>query len=154
MASAVPAVKAQLVTTVLPTLFPSPVLVSYGPPGAHQPDVIIGVGNAEVEIERPVAATSRPREEVFTLNVVFSVFSGGDETVQQAVTEQAFTMLSAFADYFKTKPNETLGGTCREAWVSSYVLDESEALAPPEDGGGVSGRVAEITTVLTVKSRI
>jgi hypothetical protein len=154
MPSALPAVKAQLVTTTLPALFPEPVLVSYGPPGPRQPDVIIGVGNAEVQIERPTASPSRPREEVFTLEVIFSVFSGGDETVQQAVTELAFTLLGTFADFFKTRPNETLGGTCREAWVSSYVLEESAAFAPPEDGGGVSGRVAEITSVLTVKSRI
>jgi hypothetical protein len=152
MPSAVPAVKAQLVTTVLPALFPSPVLVSYGPPGINQPDVIIGVGNAEVQIERPVAATSRPREEIVTLNVVFSVFQAGDETVQQAVTELAFSLLGTFADYFKTKPNETLGGTCREAWVSSYDLEETVATDPK--AGNVTGRVAEVIAVLTVKTRI
>jgi hypothetical protein len=153
MPSAVPAVKAYLVKTVLPALFPPPVLASYGAPGIDQPDIIVGVGNAETEIERPAAATSRPREEVTTLTVIFSVFAGGDETVQELVTETAFAMLGTFADYFKTKPNETLGGACREAWVSSYTLDEAVATAP-NDTTVITGRVAEITAVLTVKARI
>lgn len=153
MASAVPTVKAYLVATVLPALFPQPVLVSYGAPGPNQPDVIIGVGNAEVQIERPVAGTTRPREEVFTLTVVFSIFQGGGPEVQQTVTELAFAMLSTFGDYFKTKPNETLGGNCREAWVSSYDLDETVAVAP-SNSNAITGRVAEITSVLTVKARI
>lgn len=150
--SAVPAAKAALVTA-LRGLFPSPVLVSYGLPGSYQPNVIVAVMDARIGIERPVMSQARPREEISEIDVVMSVWQGGTETVQQSATEQAFTMLGQFTDYFKTSPNEKLGvASIRESWVSSYELAES--VSYDAESGAPTGRVAEITAVVTVKARV
>lgn len=150
--SAVPAAKAALVTA-LQGMFPAPVLVSYGLPGSYQPDVIVAVMDARIAIERPVMSPGRPREEVSEIDVLLSVWRAGTESVQQAATEQAFSMLGTFADYFKTSPNEKLGvASIRESWVSGYELGEAESLDP--NSGAPTGRVAEIRAVVTVKARI
>lgn len=151
MSSAIPAVKAALVSA-LQGMFPAPVLVSYGPPGSYQPDVIVAVMDSRIQIERPVMSQARPREEVSEVDVVFSVWQAGTETVQQSATEQAFSMLGTFADYFKTSPNEKLGvSSVRESWVSAYDLQESTSY---DNEGAPSGRIAAITATVTVKARI
>jgi hypothetical protein len=68
-------------------------------------------------------------------------------------------MLSAFADYFKTKPNEVLSGACREALVTAYddaggVGATYEADVDSPGGFIVTGRLIEITAVLTTRTRI
>lgn len=160
MPSSIPAVRAALVN-VMNGLYQAPTLVLYGPSGADLPDEIVGLRGSKVpEIQRPVSTPTRIREEVVETEVGFSVWTedatGEDD---QRIYERAFTLLGLLADYFKTKPNETLGGACREALVTSY-----------EDGGGVStyfredpdtpgefianGRLIELVAVVTSKARI
>lgn len=148
--SAIASVKAQLVS-VLGGLFPAPVLVSYGNPGSYQPDVIVGVHDVRVKITRPTMSTARPREEAAEIDVRFSVYVAMGDTAQQQATETAVGMLTTFSNYFKTRPNETLGGTCREAWVSSYELTEDVAVDPEMN---VAGRLAEIVAVVSFATRI
>ena len=149
--SAVPAAKAARISA-LTGMFPAPVLVSYGPPGSYQPDVIVAVMDARSGVERPVMGPARPKEETSDIDVVFSVWRAGTESVQQAATEQAFTMLKTFTDWFKTAPNESLSGACRDSWVSSYDLQESASLDP--QSGAPTGRIAEVTATVTIKARI
>lgn len=151
------AVKAAVVAQ-LKALFPDPqALVVYGAPGTNMPDVIIGVGNVRDSYERPVSAATRPREQTSELDIIFSVYFPGDETVQQPATEGAYQLLGVFADWFKTRPNETVNSTCREAWVIRDELVESVAYQPaesPQDDPIPVGRVAEITAVLQFKARV
>ena len=149
MGSSAPGVKAAL-QVVLVGLHPDPVLVTYGAPGAFQPPEIVALLDQRVTVERPTMSPARPREEIVETDVVFSVFTAGDAEAQQLATERAFEMLGPFIDYFKTKPNETLSGACREAWVTGYVLNESTV--PTKDG--IAGRLSEITATVTSRTRI
>ena len=145
-------VKAALITT-LTTLFPSPTLVSYGAPGAYQPDEIVAVGEQRFEVTRPTMGTNRSREEAVETDVTFSVFSSGGDTAQQVATERVYAMALALDEHFRTKPNETLGGACRDAWVTGGDLREAKATPSPAAGSGVSGRVSELTVTVTTVAR-
>lgn len=154
MGSAFPAVKRALVSTLqglYTDLTPQP-LISYGDPGTYQPNQIVAVMGATTVYERPTMSTARPREEVMVVEVVMSVFAPGTETQQQTATEAAYVLHDRFADYFKTKPNETLGGACREAWVSGHDLTESQAINPQSNA--ITGRIAEIRAQVTVRTRV
>ncbi len=151
MGSAGPAIKAAVVN-VLKTLYPAPTLTSYGDPGVYQPNEIVAVMGMKMQISLPVGSTARTREETTEVEVVFSVFASGGDPAQRAATERAFALLAPFTDYFKTKPNETLSGACRNAWVSSYNLVETNAQDPAS--GANTGQVAEITAVVTAHTRI
>lgn len=144
--SAIPGVKAYLVSTVLPALFPSAQII-YGPPGGWLSEIVASVGNAIVESTQNVMGTRRPRREDAELDVVLSVFQAGGPEAQQVATELAFALLGDFADYFRTAGNEALGGACDNAFVSAYSLDESDDPDVLE-----KGRSAAITTTLTVQT--
>lgn len=154
MGSAFPAVKRALVTvcTSLYSDMTPPPLVSYGDPGTYQPQQIVAVMGTSTANERPVMGGGRPREEILAVEVVFSVFAPGTETQQEVATEAAYVLHDRLADYFKTKPNETLGGVCREAWVSGHDLTETVAVNPSTNSA--TGRVAEIRAVVTVRTRV
>lgn len=155
MTSSAPAVKAAL-KAQLATLFPPPVVVSYGLPGAHIPDEIIVVGDQNVEVGRPTMGTARSREEVVETVVTVSIYRTGDETVQQVATERAWEVFDSLSQWFRTKPNETLGGACREAWVTSGALVESVVHEQgTEDGDDLypMGRAADLTVVVTSLNR-
>jgi len=152
MPSASPGVLAAVVT-LLGTLYPGQeVLVCYGQPGSYQPDIIISLGDVRTLITRPVSGTNRPREEASELDITWSVFVAGDETQQVVAQDLAYGLRNTFADYFKTKPNETLGGACREAWVSGDTYEPATSV-DPETGDPV-GRVATLTSVLTFLTRV
>lgn len=152
MASSAPGVKSAL-KSVLEGLFPAPTLVSYGAPGQYQPDEIVGVLNQRTAVSRPTMGTARSREEVVETDVVFSIFAPGDETQQVVATERAYAMGEALADHFRTKPNETLSGACREAWVSGHSLLEARVVSP-DDNTTVLGRTAELTVTVTSYARV
>lgn len=154
MGSAFPGVKRALVTamTSLYSDMVPPPLVSYGDPGTYQPNQIVAVMGTSTLNERPVMGTGRPREEIMLVQVVFSVFAPGTETQQETATEAAYVLHDRLADYFKTKPNETLGGACREAWVSGHDLTENQAVNPKSNA--ITGRIAEIRATVTVRTRV
>lgn len=144
--SAIPGVKAALVSTVLPALFPD-AQVTYGPPGSWLSEVVVAVGNAVVESTQQVMGTRRPRREDAEVEVVLSVFQAGGPEAQQAATEAAFSLLGTLADYFRTQGNETLGGACDNAMITAYALDESDDPDVLE-----RGRSAAVTATLTVQT--
>jgi hypothetical protein len=154
MGSAFPGVKTALVAalTALYADMTPPPLVSYGDPGKYQPNQIVAVMGTSTLNERPVMSPARPREEIMAVEVVFSVFAPGTETQQETATEAAYVLHDRLADFFKTKPNETLSGACREAWVSGHDLTESIAVNPKTNA--VTGRIAEIRAAVTVRTRV
>jgi hypothetical protein len=144
-ASSIPAVKAALVSTVLPTVYPA-AQVAYGVPSSFQAPDIVSVGSARVTSTQAVLGTQRPRREAAEVDVVLSVFRAGADT-QQAATEAAFAMLDALVTYLQGAGNESLGGACSRAWVSSYDLEESDDPDLLE-----RGRYASLLVTLTVQS--
>ena len=148
MASCVPAVKAALCGTVLPILFPAPIQVTYGVPGPFEGDDLVSVGAARVQCDDPVMSSARRVEETVELSILLSSWRAGGPQAQQLATEAAYAMLSTLRDHFRTAPNETIGGTCRTARVTSHELwedDDPEAIA--------NGRLSQIEVVLTISAR-
>jgi len=145
-------VKAALVA-LLPTLYPATTLVTYGLPGAYLPDSIVYVGDQRFDTTKPTMGTNRSREEIVETEIVFSIFVPGDVEAQKTATDTAYTLALTLDDYLRVKPNETLSGACREAWISGGSLEETKA-APSESGSmGVAGRVSTLTTILTTTAR-
>ena len=147
MTTSAPLVKAYLVDTVFPLLFPD-TLAAYGVPGSYQPNEIAAVRDQRFETSRPTMG-QRTREDAVETDITFSVFVPGDD--QRTATERAFEMAAALDEHLRTSPNETLGGATRDAWVGAGELVESKATPPT--GTGVTGRVAELTVILTTLAR-
>lgn len=142
-----PAVKAALID-LFRTLYPD-AYASYGMPGAYQPDEIAAVLNQRFEMTRPTYGTGRSREESVETDVVFSVLVPGGEEAQQAATERAYAMALALDEHFRTKPQETLGNSCRDAWITEGELSEDKSVPDPRTGEGVVGRIANVTVILS-----
>lgn len=129
----------------------SPVLVTLGPTGTYAPSaVVIVAADTRQPIGRPTAGTGRSREKEAEFDVVINVWAGGTETIQQTVIELVDDLSELLESYFRTAGNETLGGGCREAWVSS-ITGPTPSVTTDADGV-ISGRQAE--SVLTVTARI
>ena len=148
MPSSAPTVKAALVA-LMRSLYAEPTLVCWGPPTSYQPADIVSVGGQVVEFGAAPMAPTRPREEIVQTAVTFSSFTASE---QQVATVRAFELYDVLADHFKTGPNETLGGACREAFVSG--LEVEEFVTSPAVGGGVMGRTTAITATVTTRTRI
>lgn len=122
-------------------------------PGLYQPDVIVAVGtNVAQPVERPTMGTVRSREITVTVDVVFSAALAGGGPAGTEARHVASAAANAFAEYFRTSPNETLGDACRDAWVSA--LKGPDVTIMPGDDGGVWGRAADITATVTAKVRV
>lgn len=153
MGTSAVAVKSALVST-LRTLFPAPVLVTYGAPGNNQPDDVIAVLDQQLDLERMPLGTARRREETLRTQVVVSVFRGGDgPATQQTATERAWAIHDALDAHVRTSPNETLGGACRDCWVESADLVESR-IDSPDGGGLILGHAADLTLTVVTTARI
>ncbi len=148
MSSAVPGIKRYLFETVLPTLFPAPALITYGIPGSFEADDIITVGNARVTDGVPVMGSARRTEELIELTVLISCYRAGGPEAQIVATEAAYALYTTLRDHFRGTGNETLGGACREARVTSHELSEDD---DPNDI--TSGRLSQIEAVVTLKAR-
>lgn len=130
----------------------SPVLVTLGPPGTNAPSaVVIVAAETRQPVDRPTAGTGRSREKEAEFDVVINVWTGGTETAQQAAIEKADDLSEMLEAYFRTQGQETLGGGCREAWVSGIAGPTPDLTIDPASGA-VSGRQAE--SVVTVTARI
>lgn len=145
MTAPVVAVKAAL-AVVLGQLYPD-ADTSYGEPGTVQTAQVVFIGDAHVSIDRPtMGGAKRSREHSIDLDVVLSAYVF--DTDQQAATEAALGLLAQLDDYLRTRGNETLGGACRDAWVSSYDLAEN-----PDDDATGGGRRADVTATITASVR-
>jgi hypothetical protein len=151
MTVSAPLVKASLKTTAETLWASDDVLVTYGAPGTYQPDDIVGILDQRFEIERPTMG-NRSREEVVETAVTFSIFRHGGEEAQQIATERAYALAAQLDEYIRAKPNETLGGSCRDAWVSGGELVETKVL-PRQKSDVVAGRAAELTVTVTSRHR-
>lgn len=152
MSSSAPRVKAAVVE-LSGTLWPD-AATYYGPPGIDMPRQVVSVGNAKAtDITRPTNGGARAsRNEVFTLDVILSVYVPGDHTQQQEATEEAFSMMATLDDYLRVWGNQKLGGICRDSWVSGWELNEAKATDP--NSQTVIGRFADLAVTLTVDTRI
>lgn len=127
----------------------SPVLVTYGPPSTYQPEVIVAVGMATRQpVTRPTAGTNRSREKAAEVDVVISVFVPGGDVAARTAVEKCDDLAELLEAHFRTSPNETLGGGCREAFVSRVEGPIPDVVVSP-DSGAVTGRVAESTVTVT-----
>ena len=132
-------------------------LVSWGPPGEFQPDLIVAVMGARVPITRPTMGTGRSREQSCEITVVFSQYVHGGPEASQPAETAAWAAADQLEAYFRTKPNEELGGACRDAWVSAKdIADPEIAWEPTGDGtsSAAVGRVATVTVTVTAAVRI
>lgn len=129
----------------------APVLVTYGPPGSYQANYIVAIMGSRQPVTRPTMGTGRSREKMAEVDVVVSVFVPGTEVAQQTASEACDDLVDLLDSYFRTSPNETLGGACVEAWVSNVDGPTPDLVTNPETKA-VMGRVAE--SIVTVTARI
>jgi len=149
MPAPVLAVKAAVVT-LIGALFPdtSAVQAAYGTPGAVAAQDVVLVGDARVTVSRPTMGPRRSREHAIELDVVFDCFRFGGAEQQQPATEAALAALDVLEEHLRVPGNETLTGTCREAWVSGYELTEPD---DAEETG--QGRRSIVTATITAAVR-
>jgi len=129
----------------------APVAVTDGPPGSLQPQIIVAVGMATRQpITRPTMGTGRSRDTEAQIDVIVSVFVPGAEVAQTTANDACDDLTDLLQAYFRVSGNESLGGGCRDAWVSNIEGPRPDVI--PNESGGVAGRVAE--SVVTVTARI
>lgn len=147
MSSSVPGIKAYLFGTAFPALFPD-TQITYGMPGSFEGQDVVTVGNARVVNDVPVMSNARRVEEVIELQVLLSCYRPGGPEAQQQATEAVYGLYSTLRDYFRTAPNETLGGNCRESRVTSHDLIEDD-----DEDDITNGRLSQIEAVITIRAR-
>ena len=113
------------------TLFPPPVLVTYGPEGTYQADDIVEVLGITMQMGKGPQSVQRQRDYDWTLDGVINCYRGGGTEVQQTVTERALAMLSQIADYHRDagvvgSAQFTLGGSVLWSRLSSWEMAEEE----------------------------
>lgn len=146
MSTSAPTVKAALVAMITAAVGDR-VLVTYGHPGFSIPDDVIAVGDVVAETEVKAMGAPRRRDETLRLSATVSCYRGGGPEVQQTVTERAYALLGAVYAAVQTDP--TIGGTCRDAAVTSHEMREEtdpDLLA--------DGRTTEIVFVVTTVARV
>jgi hypothetical protein len=124
----------------------SPTLVSYGKPGNYQTQQIIAVMDTRRPVVRPTMGTNRSRRSPAEIDVIYSIFVPGAEVAQQTASDACDHLVGLLETYFRTAPNERLGGACRDAYVMNVDGPQPEIVATKS--GGVAGRTA--TSVVTV----
>jgi hypothetical protein len=133
--------------------FGAPVAVAYGPPGVYQPGVIVAVGlTIRQPVTRPTMGSNRSREKTAEIDTVISVYIPGDETQQQAASELASDLSELLEAHFRAAGMETLGGGCRDAWVSS-ITGPDPSVAVDAKSGDAAGRLATSTVTVTAAIR-
>jgi hypothetical protein len=108
------------------------VLVSAGDPGNYQPDLIIAVMDVDAPITHPTAAPTRPQDERITIQVLISAFVGGGPEAQQIANQTAWAASDTIKNYFRTSPNEKLGGACYNSFVAHRKLTPEIAYETPD----------------------
>lgn len=124
------AIKAALVTDCQ-ALWPDPFVVFYGPVGIYEPDDYAEILDVSLSEGAPRLGSGRKRWHEFTVTGRLTTYRGGDETVQQTVTEAALDYLAQLADWLQdsgTVPSThtNLGGIVHWARLSSFDLTEED----------------------------
>jgi hypothetical protein len=131
-------------------------LVTPGPPGDYQPDLIIAVMGVKGPITQPTLGTNRSRDKHINIEVAISAYVHGGPEAQQPANDAAWAAADLIEAYFRTSPNEKFGGACYNSFVE--VTDMEPAIAW-EAVDGLSdpvpaGRTADITMTVTAWIRI
>lgn len=155
MSSAVPALKAAL-REVAVQLWPN-AKTYRAVPQLDKPADLAVIGDARTTISRPTTGgAKRSREESAEVDLIVSCYRPlsldgmDDDGVQLVASMAAWAMVDKLHDYLRKRGNETLGGVCRDAWVSD-TKDSDYALT---DDGLVAGRCCDITITITAATRI
>lgn len=109
------------------------VLVSPGDPGNYEPDLIIAVMGVTAPMKHPTSGPARSNDERVTIQVLVSAYVAGGPEVQQLANQNAWSASEQIRNYFRTSPNETLGGACYNAFVSNRVLTPEIAWEQVDD---------------------
>lgn len=134
-----------------------PVQVAFGDPGKYPVAAIVVVPmDVRMPVTRPTMGTGRSREQTAEIDLIISVFVGGGEEAQPLAIAAALDLQGLIESHFRTSPNETLTGACREAHVSNARLVPNIAYAANEDPEVrpvAIGRTADITVTVTASIR-
>lgn len=126
-------------------------VVVEGAPGNYMPDIIVAVASdVRQSVERPVMGRNRVREIEVQVDVVISVAIAGNNTAAITARQVANAAAEPLQIFFRSG-DETLGGACREAFISSLQGPKPSFASGPD--GGVWGRVAEVTATVTAYVR-
>ncbi len=132
------------------SLYPEPVLVSYGLPSTDQPSDIVAIceaGTADPERgsqEAKTYGTNRSREETTFVSVLISSWRGTSD--QQVVSELVFDAMALLENALRSDP--TINGAVREADVEGWSLTETDF------SDLADGRYAEISVLIRARHRI
>ena len=131
-----------------------PVLVTLGKPGSYQANYIVAVAmGTRQPITRPTMGTGRSREKEVEILVTISTYVQGKPDVAQPSALDACDDLTDLLEaFFRTSPNEALGGACREAWVSNIDGPVADRIVNPETKA-VTGYAAESFVSVTARIR-
>lgn len=131
-----------------------PAQVVLSRPGQYQANYIVAVATAiRQPITRPTMGPGRSRETPAEIDVIFSIYVPGGEEAQVPAIDRATSMQGQLETYLRTSPNETLGGACRDAYVSNaqmYPETAYQVFDDPNIAPVPTGRIAENTVTVTV----
>lgn len=136
------------------TLYPQPILVTYGPAGTYLADDTIELLGTRGDEAVATASPLRRREEIIELDGCITVYRGGGVEVQQLVTERAYALLDTLAAYLQdsgtvASTQITLGGAVREARVVRSEMSEAD---DPDDIA--EGRTTTVDFTVKATARI
>jgi len=145
-ASTVPAAVTYIHSHITTAINDAAVLVSYGPPGTNQPDDMIVVGNVNREVG-PIQMVGSGQagwlDEIYTIDVIASVFRGGDNG--QTVMERAAALADVVVAVVRTDPS--LGGAVIVAYPTTVDYEQNW-----DDQH--KGRVVDATVTIRCRARI
>ncbi len=145
--SSVPAVKQALLETLRARPALAQVSVVYGPPLFVGDNDYVWLGELEGEQSySALNATTRPRDERYTLDVIINVKRAGDDT--QVATERCFELMGELESELVNDPSVHGALTPPgRAEIGRFKLVENLA----DDG---AGRVSELTVAVDVFARL
>lgn len=135
-------------------VMPTGVYVAMGEPQTLDPSQIVSIGLITVHQSPAALSTNRDREEVLTCEVTFSVYQGGMDDAEQAVTKQAFDLaglLEQQVHYIQNGTDGTLlGGVVRECFMTD-MREDTTAVAVANQ---TTGRESVVIATFTGKARV
>lgn len=99
-------------------------LISYGDPGNYQPDAIVALGQTRTVVSTPTMAPVRTTEQTVETDVVISIYVHGGVDAQLPAEQRMQDYTDRLRNYFRTKPNDELGGACRTSRVTAQTFDQ------------------------------
>jgi hypothetical protein len=145
--SAGPTFKDAFVTAAETLWAGTDVQVAFGHPGMHMADDLVVFGAVSSE-QNPATFGQRSREEILTLEVVVSVYRGGDSEMEKVTSDRAYALLAQLEQYARVT-DTTIGGSVRHCFLASY---SSTGVTDPNVLA--AGRETDITAQFVAAVRI